>query len=50
MVENEGQVKGEEVSYREGDVELESLFGEPDGTFDLEMSGVLQGEENGEAE
>ncbi|KAK3177907.1 hypothetical protein OEA41_000039 [Lepraria neglecta] len=49
MAENEGQVKGEEVSYREGNVELESLFGEPDGTFDLEMSRVLQGEENGEA-
>ena len=50
MVENGGQVKGEEVSYRKGDADLESLFGEPDGSFDLETSGVLQGEEDEEAE
>ena len=50
MVEKEGQIKGEEVSCREGDADLESLFGDPDGSFDLEMSGVLQGEEDVEAE
>ena len=38
------------MSYREGDADLESLFGEPDGSFDLGLSGVLQGEEDGEAE